>query len=146
MAICSPKVKFISTVPQSILDVLWDKLNSWNYVTDDFSKSDIVFLKSNTFSFLENIDSIAEVINWCKETTGLKSSSVMRSMFNAIPPYTKCPAHIDTVNFHRYARRFHIPLLNSKDGNHYTFEKIDNEWEITKWHMEYGQLWASVFS
>lgn len=141
MSSCNPRVRFLSDVPESILIILKEELDNWEYTNPKFERSDRVFIKHSVLPFnFSKPSNMSAVGDWCRSFVGT-DCKIVQAMFNAIPPMTTCPAHVDTLNFHMHSNRLHIPILNASVGNHYTFEKVNDKWEITEWNMAEGKLW-----
>lgn len=141
MAICDPRIRFLSKVPEDLLLLLKEEQVNWNHLDTQFWGRNPVFLRHSTLLFKShNSKKISPVLDWCKQIVG-DDTVVMQAMLNAIPPGMICPAHVDTLQFHLNSRRLHIPILNSHLGNHITFERVNDLWKASQWHMEEGMLW-----
>ena len=142
MSVCNPRIRLLSVVPENILAILQHELDNWEFENPKYRTHDPVFINHSIFKWDPlNLESMAPVVEWCQSFVSVPSTAV-QLMFNAIPPMTSCPAHVDTLKFHLFSDRMHIPVLNHQHGNHYTFDRVSDRWEVTQWQMEAGKLWG----
>lgn len=148
MSACDVGLKVLNSVPDNLFSILQAELSNWDYKNAPYN-FDKVFgyhkLKAyhvgkidNTITFPEEI---IPIIDWVVSVAG-KGHKVVRCFLNLIEPNTNFHLHVDTLRVHKLARRFHIPLTNSKDCFYYTYRKntVDT-WKETKHTMEPGLLY-----
>lgn len=138
----------ISPVPEKIFSKILSQTSDWDFerclnfdpafkkhYAKGFKVSDISRSKN------ENIpEFLTLVIDWVKSVIGDNYTPV-QAMLNVIVPYQQFPVHIDSLQLHQVAKRYHICLDNSL-VDYYFFDNdlILKESMDTGWLYYYNNL------
>ena len=148
MSLCKGGLIKVTDVPQVILDVLHNEINNWDYIDDQY-KYDKVFgnFKAKVYHAgdiscdIFYSPQIMPVINWLQQTAG-PNQKVVRCFLNLMEPNQSFNLHVDTLEIHLLAKRFHIPIELGEGSTYYTYEESTKGlWKETRHSMEYGYLY-----
>jgi hypothetical protein len=148
MSTCEGGLLKIANVPHHILGILREEVNDWDYVNDRY-KFDQTFgwFKSKNY----HVDKIKHkisypvnmtpVIEWIQSVAG-KNQKIVRCFLNLMEPNQSFYLHVDTLQVHLLAKRFHIPVVPGVGCTYYTYtQNSEGHWNELQHHMEYGYLY-----
>jgi hypothetical protein len=138
----------ISPIPEKLFSKILSQTSDWNFekhlnFDPAFKKHYAKGFKVSGISRSKNTDIpefLIEVINWIKSVIGDDYTPV-QAMLNVILPNQQFPVHIDSLQLHQVAKRYHICLDNSL-VDYYFFDNdlIFKENMDTGWLYHYNNL------
>ena len=141
---CDPNVKFLSNVPEQILNILDKEIESWDFRNfNNFSNIPVFeIVKSIEYTGKNSektLDTLKEVFQWFEKFFPGKIPIYANML--AIFPGQRYPIHIDSLELHSVSHRIHIPLITEDDSKLWFFKKTQGTWASETFHIARGGAW-----
>ena len=143
--LCVPTIKFLSDVPDEILDILDKEIESWDFRNYNNFLNIAVFDIVKSISYTETdtdekyITNIAQVFKWL-ELFFPDKTPIYANML-AIFPGQRYPVHIDALELHIVSNRIHIPVITDSESKLWFFKKVNEVWAEDTYHIKRGEAW-----